>query len=151
MNGSTSLSFTLQNNNSTLTLTGVGFIDCCRQALHLYSERAHWLLRRRNNHWHSRHEAISLSGASLTANSTCTFSVNVTGIAAVCRTTHGQCDFDRGGRGRYSFSQRKGGSTAVHREGLQSFNDLSECDELADVYDYQFSGERGPADWRGIC
>ena len=101
LNGSTSLSFTLQNNNSTLTLTGVGFIDPLPAGLVISTPNGltgscggGTITATQSTN------AISLSGASLTANSTCTFAVNVTGIAGgVQNNTTGNVTSIEGGTG----------------------------------------------------
>ena len=100
LNGTTSLSFTI-NNPNTSTLTGVGFSDTLPAGL---------LVANPNNLTGSCGEgtitavagtnSISLSGATLTASSGCTFSVDVTGTSAgVQNNTTGNVTSTEGGAG----------------------------------------------------
>jgi uncharacterized repeat protein (TIGR01451 family) len=101
LNGSTSLSFTIQNSNTTLTLTGVGFIDPLPAGLVISTPNGltgscggGTITATQGTN------AISLSGASLTASSTCTFAVNVTGITGgVQNNTTGNVTSIEGGTG----------------------------------------------------
>jgi uncharacterized repeat protein (TIGR01451 family) len=83
LNGSTSLSFTIQNNNATVGLTGVGFNDTLPAGLIISTPNGlsgscggGTITATQNTN------VVSLSGASIAASSSCTFSVNVTGTAA---------------------------------------------------------------------
>jgi uncharacterized repeat protein (TIGR01451 family) len=82
LNGSTALSFTIQNNNTTTTLSGVGFNDTLPAGLVISTPNGQTgtcgsgaiaAIQGTN--------VISLSGATLAANASCSFAVNVTGTA----------------------------------------------------------------------
>jgi fimbrial isopeptide formation D2 family protein len=102
LNGSTSLSFTIQNNNTTTALTGVGFTDTLPAGL---------IISTPNGQTGScgvggtitataGTNVISLSGGSIAASSSCTFSVNVTGITAGTQNnTTGNVTSTEGGTG----------------------------------------------------
>ncbi len=101
LNGSTSLSFTVQNNNSTQALAGVGFSDTFPAGLVVSTP---------NGLTGScgggtitgiaGTNVVSLSGATLAASTSCTFSVNVTGITAgVQNNTTGNVTSTQGGTG----------------------------------------------------
>src|SRR5262249_22038608 len=87
LNGSTSLSFSLQNSNTTQTLSGVGFTDTLPSGL---------VIATLNGLPGScgggtitavaGSNAVSLTGASLTSSSICTFSANVIGTAVGAQT-----------------------------------------------------------------
>ncbi len=80
VNGSTSLTFTIQNNNTTQGLTGVGFSDTLPVGLVVSTPNG--LTGSCGGGTITATQAtniVSLSGASLAASSSCTFSVNVTG------------------------------------------------------------------------
>ncbi|HEX3425536.1 MAG TPA: Ig-like domain repeat protein, partial [Acidimicrobiales bacterium] len=83
VNGSTSLSFTVTNPNSSNTLTGIGFTDPLPSGLVLSTPAGETgscgggTITAADGG-----TAVSLSGATLAGNATCTFSVNVTGINA---------------------------------------------------------------------
>jgi len=83
LNGSTSLSFTIQNNNTTTTLTGVAFSDTFPAVLTVATPNGltgscggGTITATQGTN------SVSLFGASLAASTSCTFSVNTTGTAA---------------------------------------------------------------------
>jgi uncharacterized repeat protein (TIGR01451 family) len=83
LNGTTTLQFTIQNNNTTTTLTGVGFTDTLPAGLVVATPNGlagntctGTLTATQNTN------VISLSGASLNQSTSCTFTINVTGTAA---------------------------------------------------------------------
>jgi hypothetical protein len=83
LNGSTSLTFTIQNINATVALTGVAFSDTLPAGLIISTPNgltgtcgAGTITATAGTN------TISLSGGTIAANSSCTFSVNVTGTAA---------------------------------------------------------------------
>ncbi len=84
LNTSTSLGFTIHNNNTTITLTGVGFSDTLPSGLAVASP-SNGLSGSCGGGTISATaggSVVSLTGASVAASSFCTFSVNVTGTAA---------------------------------------------------------------------
>ncbi|MGC2697793.1 MAG: hypothetical protein WA738_18555, partial [Candidatus Angelobacter sp.] len=101
LNGSTSLTFTIQNNNTTVALTGVGFSDTLPAGLVISTPNgltgscgAGTITATAGTN------VISLSGASIAASASCTFSVNVTGIAAGTQNnTTGNVTSTEGGTG----------------------------------------------------
>ena len=83
LNGSTSLSFTIQNNNATSGLTGVGFTDALPSGLVISTPNG--LAGTCGGGTITGAQAtgtVSLTGATLAASGSCNFTVNVTGIAA---------------------------------------------------------------------
>jgi uncharacterized repeat protein (TIGR01451 family) len=101
LNGSTSLSFTIQNNNTTTTLTGVGFSDTLPAGLVVSTPNGLTGVCGGGTITATQGtNVISLSGASIAASSSCTFSVNVTGIAAGLQSnTTGNVTSTEGGTG----------------------------------------------------
>jgi hypothetical protein len=101
LNGSTSLSFTIQNNNPTLALSGVAFSDTLPAGLVISTPNgltgpcgAGTITATQGTN------VISLSGGTIAANSSCSFAVNVTGIAAGAQTnTTGNVTSTEGGTG----------------------------------------------------
>ncbi|MBZ5491805.1 MAG: DUF11 domain-containing protein [Acidobacteriia bacterium] len=101
LNGSTSLSFTIQNNNTTTALTGVAFSDTLPAGLVISTPNgltgtcgAGTITATAGTN------VISLSGGTIAASSSCTFSVNVTGIAAGTQNnTTGNVTSTEGGTG----------------------------------------------------
>lgn len=92
LNGSTALQFTVQNANAASTLSGIGFTDMLPPGLMISSpsglssgagdcQTAAAVLSAGTVTAPPGTNMIGLSGLSLGANSSCTFSVNVTGIA----------------------------------------------------------------------
>jgi uncharacterized repeat protein (TIGR01451 family) len=82
LNGSTSLSFTVQNNNAGTPLSGIGFTDTFPAGLVISNPTgqtgtcgAGTITAIAGANF------VSLAGATLASNSSCTFSVNITGIA----------------------------------------------------------------------
>ena len=101
LNGSTSLSFTIQNNNTSTALTGVAFSDTLPAGLVISTPNgftgscgAGTITATAGTN------VISLSGGTIAASSSCTFSVNVTGIAAGTQNnTTGNVTSTEGGTG----------------------------------------------------
>ena len=101
LNGSTGLTFTIQNNNATTSLTGVGFSDTLPAGLVVSTPNgltgtcgAGTITATAGTN------VISLSGGTIAASSSCTFSVNVTGIAAGTQNnTTGNVTSTEGGTG----------------------------------------------------
>jgi CSLREA domain-containing protein/uncharacterized repeat protein (TIGR01451 family) len=83
LGGSATLSFTLQNNNGTTTLTGIAFTDTLPSGLTV-SSSSYGLSGSCGGTISTTvsGSSVGLSGLTVAANSSCTFSVNVTGIAA---------------------------------------------------------------------
>jgi uncharacterized repeat protein (TIGR01451 family) len=101
LNGSTSLSFTIQNPNTAISLTGVGFTDTLPAGLVVSTPNGlTGACGGGTITATAGTNAISLSGGSLAASSSCTFSVNVTGIAAgLQNNTTGNITSTEGGTG----------------------------------------------------
>jgi hypothetical protein len=101
LNGSTSLTFTIQNNNTTTTLTGVGFNDTLPAGLVVSTPNG--LVGSCGGGTITATQAtnvISLTGATLAQSTSCTFSVNVTGTAAGTQNnTTGNVTSTEGGTG----------------------------------------------------
>ena len=101
LNGSTSLSFTITNPNTTVGLTGVAFSDTLPAGLIVSTPNgltgtcgAGTITATAGTN------VISLSGGTIAASSSCTFSVNVTGTAAGLQTnTTGNVTSTEGGTG----------------------------------------------------
>src|SRR5207253_3884083 len=101
LNGSTTLTFTVQDNNTTVGLSGVGFSDTLPAGLIVSTPNG--LAGSCGGGTITATQAtnvISLSGATLAASSSCTFSVNVTGTAAGNQNnTSGSVTSTEGGTG----------------------------------------------------
>ncbi|MFE9187761.1 hypothetical protein ACFYMB_31015, partial [Micromonospora haikouensis] len=83
LNGTTSLSFTLRNPNPAMSLTGVGFVDNLPAGLVVATPNAAQTnCASATVTATSGGSSISLAGATLPANGSCTVSVNVTGKTA---------------------------------------------------------------------
>jgi uncharacterized repeat protein (TIGR01451 family) len=101
LNGSTSLSFTIQNSNASQSLSGVAFTDALPGGLAISTPNG--LSGTCGGGTITAAQgtaAVSLSGATLAASGSCTFSVNVTGIAAGTQNnTTGSVTSNEGGAG----------------------------------------------------
>jgi CSLREA domain-containing protein/fimbrial isopeptide formation D2 family protein len=101
LNGTTSLAFTIQNNNTTVALSGVAFSDTLPAGLIVANPNglsgscgAGTITATANSN------AISLSGGTIPESSQCQFQVNVTGIAGGQQNnTTGQVTSTEGGTG----------------------------------------------------
>ena len=101
LSGSTSLTFTIQNNNTTTALTGVGFSDTLPAGLVISTPNGlTGTCGTGTITATAGTNTISLSGGTIAANSSCTFSVNVTGIApGTQNNTTGNVTSTEGGTG----------------------------------------------------
>ncbi len=101
LNGSTSLSFTINNPNTTTALTRVGFGDTLPAGLVISTPNGlTGACGGGTITATAGTNTISLTGGSLAANASCTFSVNVTGIAAgLQNNTTGPVTSTEGGTG----------------------------------------------------
>jgi YVTN family beta-propeller protein len=101
LNGSTSLTFTIQNNNIGTTLTGVGFTDTLPAGLVVSTPNG--LTGSCGGGTITGTPAsgsVSLTGASIAAGASCTFAVNVTGTTGgVKNNTTGNVTSTEGGTG----------------------------------------------------
>ena len=152
LNGSTSLTFTIQNNNTTTALTGVGFSDTLPAGLVVSTPNG---------------LTGSCGGGTITATQgTNVISLSGGTIAAKhflhvlserdghCRRHteqhHRQRDFNRRRHGRNGFCLHQRGCAAVDCQGLQSSQHRAERNDFADVHDHQSSSERRCADRSSI-
>jgi uncharacterized repeat protein (TIGR01451 family) len=101
LNGSTSLSFTIQNNNAITSLTGVGFTDTFPAGLVISTPNGlTGSCGGGTVTGTAGTSAVTLSSGSIAATASCTFSVNVTGIAAGTQNnTTGNVTSTEGGTG----------------------------------------------------
>jgi uncharacterized repeat protein (TIGR01451 family) len=101
LNGSTSLSFTIQNNNTTTALTGVGFSDTLPAGLVVATPNGLTGVCGAGTITATAGSGtISLSGGTIAVSSSCTFSVNVTGTTAGTKNnTTGNVTSTEGGTG----------------------------------------------------
>jgi hypothetical protein len=101
LNGTTSLSFTISNSNTTTALTGVGFIDALPSGLSVASPNGlTGTCGGGTITATAGSDSVSLSGASLAASTPCTFSVNVKGTTSGLKTnTTGNVTSTEGGSG----------------------------------------------------
>jgi hypothetical protein len=101
LSGSTSLTFTIQNNNTSTTLTGIGFSDALPAGLVVSTPNG--LTGSCGGGTITAVAAsgtVSLTGATLAASTSCTFAVNVTGTTAGTKNnTTGQVTSVEGGTG----------------------------------------------------
>lgn len=101
LNGSTSLSFTVQNNNTTQSLSAIGFADTFPAGLVISTPNG--LTGSCGGGTITATHAtavVSLAGATLAASASCTFSVNVTGTTAGTKNnTTGAVTSTEGGTG----------------------------------------------------
>jgi uncharacterized repeat protein (TIGR01451 family) len=101
LNGTTSLAFTIQNNNATLALTGIGFVDTLPAGLVIATPNgltgacaAGTITATAGTN------SVTLTGATIAASGTCSFSVNVTGTTAGTKNnTTGNVTSTEGGTG----------------------------------------------------
>ena len=102
LNGTTSLTFTIQNPNTTLALTGIAFTDNLPAGLVVATPNA------LNNTCGGTATAVagsgsvSLSGGTLAASASCTVSVNVQGTTAGIKNNSVQVTSTEGGTGNTS-------------------------------------------------
>jgi uncharacterized repeat protein (TIGR01451 family) len=83
LNGSTSLTFTIQNNNTTTSLTGIGFRDTLPAGLVISTPNGQIGTCGGGTITNTQGtNVISLTGATLAQSSSCNFTVNVTGTSA---------------------------------------------------------------------
>jgi uncharacterized repeat protein (TIGR01451 family) len=101
LNGSTSLTFTIQNNNTTATLNGIGFSDTFPAGLVVSTPNGlTWTCGGGTITATAGTGSVSLSGASLAASTSCTFSINVTGTTGGTKNnTTGNVTSTEGGTG----------------------------------------------------
>jgi uncharacterized repeat protein (TIGR01451 family) len=101
LNGSTSLTFAIQNNNTTTTLSGVGFTDTLPAGLVVATPNG--LTGNCGGGTITATTAsgsVSLTGASIAASASCTFAVNVTSTTGgVKNNTTGNVTSSEGGTG----------------------------------------------------
>ena len=100
LGGTSTLTFTVTNPNSTVMLTGIGFTDTLPAGLVVATPNGVTGTCSGTVTAIAGSNSISLSGASLAANGSCTFSVNVVGTAAgVLVNTTGAITSTEGGTG----------------------------------------------------
>src|SRR5262249_16693617 len=101
LNNSTSLQFTIQNNNTGASLTGVGFTDTFPSGLKVATPNGlSGTCGGGTITATACSRGVSLSGGTIAANSSCTFSINVTGVTAgVQSNTTGNVSSTEGGTG----------------------------------------------------
>ena len=103
LNASTSMSFTINNPNTSLALTGVAFSDTLPAGLQISTPSGLTTTCSGTVTAAAGSGSVSLTGGTLAANASCTISVNVTGIAAgVQNNTTGPISSNESGAGATS-------------------------------------------------
>jgi hypothetical protein len=99
VNGTTSLSFTIQNPNAALTLTGIAFTDSLPAGLVIASPPSLTNTCGGTATAVAGSSSVSLSGGTLAAGASCTVSVNVTGTTAGVKNNSVTVSSANGGTG----------------------------------------------------
>ena len=152
LNGATSLSFTVQNNNTTSSLTSVGFTDTLPAGLVISTPNG--LTGTCGGGTITATQAsnvVSLTGAAIAQSASCTFSVNVTGTAAGQKNNvTGSVTSTEGGTGNTASASIAVVVATDDCEGLQSGGNRDWRSYGAEFHDYESSGEQRGADGSGV-
>ena len=144
LNGSTSLSFTITNPNTTVALTGVGFSDTLPAGLVVSTPNgltgtcgAGTITATAGTN------TISLSGGTIAASGSCTFSVNVTGISAGLQTnTTGNVTSTEGGTGGTATASIKVVAPPSIAKVFNPSTIALNAHHIADVHNYESGSKR---------
>ncbi len=142
LNGSTSLTFTINNPNA-FAANGVAFAETLPSGLVVTTPNGISSTCNGTATAVAASGSVSLSAGTITASGSCAISINVTGTTAGLKSKRRHRCFHGSRYRQYIERERDGSCTAVDQRGVRRDDDPAEWHDFADVHRDQSSGHCG--------